>query len=168
MDGDSHFSKITLFPVEPISLAWNHNIKKKKRNQWQKTEKKGKQKKALKKFYSLMYATVWKRITGIVLCLLSSTKLRPVRRMKLVGGPVMEPMRVTHTLGVGVCCAFSLEQTLEVLQVLKLQGAWGYPKGLPGIQVTGSKHSFLRTESFYFWEFQVVLTLLDHTLRIPQ
>ena len=70
--------------------------------------------------------------------------------MKLVGGPVMEPMRVTHTLGVGVCCAFSLEQMLEVLQVLKLQGAWGYPKGLPGIQVTGSKHSFLRTESFDF------------------
>lgn len=75
-----------------------------------------------------MYATVWNRITGN--CPLSTlfhkTETSSQTRMKLVGGPVMEPiepMSVTHTLGVGVCCAFSLEQMLELLQGLTLQGA---------------------------------------------
>ena len=71
-----------------------------------------------------MYATAWNRIPGNypLSTVFHKTETSLQTRVKLVGGPVMEPMSVTHTLGVGVCYAFSLEQMLELLQVLKLQG----------------------------------------------
>ena len=71
-----------------------------------------------------MYATAWNRIPGnyLLSTVFHKTETSLQTRVKLVGGPVMEHMSVTHTVGVGVCYAFSLEQMLELLQVLKLQG----------------------------------------------
>lgn len=81
-------------------------MKKKGTSDKQKPEKKGKQKKALKKVDSLMYATEWNRITGN--CPLSTvfhkTESNSQTRMRLEGGPGMEP-RVSLTCWVWACAA---------------------------------------------------------------
>lgn len=65
MNVRSRFSKSTVFPVEPISLAYNCNTLQKKWviNKYQK-EKKGKEKKTLKKLFGFTHVIIYSRTTG--------------------------------------------------------------------------------------------------------
>lgn len=86
----SHFSKNTVFHVEPISLACNCNTLQKKLVINSREEKKGKEKKTLKKLDSFPHVIINSRTTGNCPVSMAFCKTDQPADRDEVGEPVMK------------------------------------------------------------------------------